>query len=218
MRDASFTKRVRGWIVDDRIQAQAALQRLLEEFQTVFSKTQDEYFQDRLADVRDVVIRLTAHLSDVLRPEVSPLQGPLIICADELLPSQAVALGDTEVAGIVTQRGSQTSHAAIIARSRGIPAVSGVDGLLRHVSTGDTIVVDGREGHVHVNPDAEILSAEIYYVVTVNSFWARLKRILSYFASVVFGPRARSDSKISLPDFNPKAMFPYSDAKQIKGN
>lgn len=159
LRDASFTKRVRGWIVDDRIQAQAALQRLLEEFQTVFSKTQDDYFQDRLADVRDVVIRLTAHLSDVLRPEVSPLQGPLIICADELLPSQAVALGDTEVAGIVTQRGSQTSHAAIIARSRGIPAVSGVDGLLRHVSTGDTIVVDGREGHVHINPDAEILSA-----------------------------------------------------------
>ena len=48
--------------------------------------------------------------------------------ADELLPSQVVALGDIDVKGIVTQAGSQTSHAAIIARSRGIPAVSGIEG------------------------------------------------------------------------------------------
>ena len=159
LRDAAFTKKVRSWIVDDRIQAQAALQRLVDEYTKIFAKTKDEYFQDRLADIRDVVVRLSAHLSDVLRPEVSPLEGPLIICADELLPSQAVALGETEVCGIVTERGSQTSHAAIIARSRGIPAVSGVPSLLRHVQTGDTIVVDGREGQVHVNPDAETLAA-----------------------------------------------------------
>ncbi len=159
LRDAAFTKKVRNWIVEDRIQAQAALQRLLDEYQKIFSKTKEDYFQERLADIRDVVVRLSAHLSDVLRPEVSPLQGPLIICADELLPSQAVALGDTEVCAIATQRGSQTSHAAIIARSRGIPAVSGVQGLLRYVKTGDQIVVDGREGQVHVNPDAETLAA-----------------------------------------------------------
>lgn len=159
LRDPAFTRKVRNWIVEDRIQAQAALQKLLDEFTAIFAMTKDDYFQERLADVRDVVIRLSVHLSDILRPEITPLQGPLIICADELLPSQAVALGDTEVCGIATQRGSQTSHAAIIARSRGIPAVSGVQGLLRYVKTGDTIVVDGREGQVHVNPDAETLSA-----------------------------------------------------------
>ena len=79
--------------------------------------------------------------------------------ADELLPSQAVALGNVDVRGIVTQAGSQTSHAAIIARSRGIPAISGMRGILRHVKTGDTMVVDGRGGHVLVNPDAEQRSA-----------------------------------------------------------
>lgn len=159
LRDAAFTKKVRNWIVEERLPAQAAIQRLLSEYEVIFSKTQDDYFQERLADVRDVIVRLSAHLSDVLRPEVTPLAGPLIICADELLPSQAVALGETEVFGIATERGSQTSHAAIIARSRGIPAVSGVNRLLRSVKTGDTIVVDGREGQVHVNPDAETLSA-----------------------------------------------------------
>jgi phosphotransferase system enzyme I (PtsI) len=159
LRDTAFTSKVRSWIVDDRLTAQAALHQLLNEYSAMFARTKDPYIRERLADVRDVVIRLSAELSDVLLPDASPLQGPIIICADELLPSQAVALGKVDVHGIVTQRGSQTSHAAIIARSRGIPAVSGVRGILRHVRTGDTIVVDGRDGHVAVNPDPEALSA-----------------------------------------------------------
>jgi phosphotransferase system enzyme I (PtsI) len=159
LRDSAFTNRVRGWIVNDRLTAQAALQQLLAEYTVLFSRTEDEYLKERLGDVRDVVIRLSAYLSDVLKPDSTALRGPLIVVADELLPSQAVALGDVEVQGIVTQRGSQTSHAAIIARSRGIPAVAGIKGILRQVRTGDTIVVDGRSGHVIVNPAAEVLSA-----------------------------------------------------------
>jgi phosphoenolpyruvate-protein phosphotransferase (PTS system enzyme I) len=61
--------------------------------------------------------------------------------------------------GIVTQTGGGTSHAAILARSRGIPAVSGVRGILRQVSNGDTVIVDGRQGNVIINPDAETESA-----------------------------------------------------------
>jgi phosphoenolpyruvate-protein phosphotransferase (PTS system enzyme I) len=160
LRDASFTNKVRTWIVDDRLTAQAALHRLLDEYTVLFAKTNDEYIKERVNDVRDVVIRLSTHLSDVVNPEAtSVLAGPVIVVADELLPSQVVSLGGLEVRGIVTQAGSQTSHAAIIARSRGIPAISGMRNILRHVKTGDTIVVDARGGHVLVNPDAEQRSA-----------------------------------------------------------
>ncbi len=159
LRDVAFTHRVRDWIVRDRLTVPLALHRLLNEYSSLFARTKDEYLMERLNDVRDVVVRLSAHLSDVLKPETHSLNGPLIIVADELLPSQAVALGKIEVRGIVTQAGSQTSHAAIIARSRGIPAVSGVRGILRQVKTGDTIVVDGRDGHVTVNPDPETAAA-----------------------------------------------------------
>jgi phosphoenolpyruvate-protein phosphotransferase (PTS system enzyme I) len=159
LRDAPFTKKVRDWIVNERMTAQAALHMLMEEYTHLFSRTKDEYLRDRLNDIRDVVVRISAHLSDVLKPETHALPGPLIVVADELLPSHVVALGDADVHGIVTQAGSQTSHAAIIARSRGIPAVSGVAGILRQVKTGDTIIVDGREGHVVVNPDPETKSA-----------------------------------------------------------
>ena len=158
LRDVVFTNKIRGWIVTERLTAPAALHRLLEQYTQLLAKTQDDYLRERVNDVRDVVVRISGHLSDVLkdRPDLS---GPLIVVADEILPSQAVVLGDADVRGIVTQAGSQTSHAAILARSRGIPAVSGVRGILRHVETGDTIVVDGREGTVLVNPDPEQRSA-----------------------------------------------------------
>lgn len=159
LRDTAFTHRVRQWIVAEHLSAQAAIHRLLDEYERLFHRAPDEYLRERLADVRDVVVRLSAHLTDVLRPESGVLPGPLIVVADELLPSQAVALGHIDVRGIVTQAGSRTSHAAIIARSRGIPAVSGVAGILRHVTTGDLLVVDGRHGHVLVNPDESIANA-----------------------------------------------------------
>jgi phosphotransferase system enzyme I (PtsI) len=159
LRDAAFTNKIRSWIVDDKMNSSAALHRLLGEYTTLFARTNDEYLQERLNDVRDVIIRLGSHLNDAAKPETGSIVGPLIVVADELLPSQVVALGDMDVHGIVTQKGSQTSHAAIVARSRGIPAVSGVSGIARKVKTGDTIVVDGRDGHIEINPNSETLKA-----------------------------------------------------------
>ena len=159
LRDAAFTNKIRNWIVDDKMNSAAALHRLLGEYTTLFARTNDEYLQERLNDVRDVIIRLGGHLNDALKPETGSIVGPLIVIADELLPSQVVALGDMDVHGIVTQKGSQTSHAAIVARSRGIPAVSGMVGIVRRVKTGDTIVVDGRDGHIEINPNSETLKA-----------------------------------------------------------
>ncbi len=157
--DNTLVGRVRSDIQDKRKSAQAALAGLLEHYRAVFNKSRDEYLRERLADIRDVVERLTSYLSSALDKDSQALSGPTIVVADELLPSQVVMLGDKEVHGIVTQAGSQTSHAAIIARSRGIPAVSGVSKILRQTKTGDTIIVDGREGHVIVNPDQELLTA-----------------------------------------------------------
>ncbi len=71
---------------------------------------------------------------------------PVILVAHEILPSQAMSLCTLPIAGIVTETGGGTSHAAILARSRGIPAVSGVVGITGDVRSGDTIIVDGREG------------------------------------------------------------------------
>jgi phosphotransferase system enzyme I (PtsI) len=156
LQDPSLVKNVVERIERQHSTAQAALQAFLMEYAASFPKNYDSYIRERLADVRDVIVRLSAHLSEILNSEHGPaIEGPLVVVADELLPSQAVALGKADVAGIVTQSGSRTSHAAIIARSRGIPAVCGVANILKQVHTGDAIVVDGSQGHVIISPDAE---------------------------------------------------------------
>lgn len=159
LNDSVLIGKIRTWIRDDHLSAQAALARLLEYYRGLLDRSRDEYLKERLADIRDVIERMTSYLSPALNKESGALTGPTIVIADELLPSQVVMLGDKPVHGIVTQAGSQTSHAAIVARSRGIPAVSGVTGILRQTKTGDTVIVDGREGHVIINPDPEVLSA-----------------------------------------------------------
>src|SRR6185369_4641999 len=79
LRDAAFTNKVRAWVVNDRLTAQAALHRLLDEYTILFAKTNDEYIKERVNDVRDVVIRLSAHLSHVKPEANSILSGPVIV-------------------------------------------------------------------------------------------------------------------------------------------
>ncbi|MFP6672167.1 MAG: phosphoenolpyruvate--protein phosphotransferase [Pirellulaceae bacterium] len=159
LQDRAFQEKIRLGVTEDRLTVQAALHQLMEEYTTLFAQTEDSYLKERVNDVRDVVLRVSSHLSDVLKSDSPALKGPLVLIADELLPSHGIALGDADIKAIVTQAGSQTSHAAILARSRGIPAVCGVSRMLSQVNTGDTVIVDGREGHVLVNPDTETRSA-----------------------------------------------------------
>ena len=159
LNDPALSANIRKLIVEQRMTAQAALRSQLDDYSALFARTKDEYLKERLSDVRDVFVRLSGHLSEVLHATDDALGGPLIVVADELLPSHVMTLGEREVSGVVTQSGGQTSHAAILARSRGIPAVSGVAGILKQVKTGDVIIVDDREGHVIVEPDAETESA-----------------------------------------------------------
>jgi phosphotransferase system enzyme I (PtsI) len=160
LHDPAFTAKVRGWIVDSKLPAQAALQKLLTEYTELFAFTTDEFLKERLADIRDVIIRLSGHLIEqAVDHDAAAIKGPCILVASELVPSHVFSLGDREVAGIVTESGGRTSHAAILARSRGISAVSGAERILQHVANGDEIIVDGREGHVLVRPDYETVVA-----------------------------------------------------------
>ena len=122
-------------------------------------------FRERLNDVRDVISRVGSHLSRKKEPASNGAgdsrdgEEPVILVAHEILPSQAMSLGDLPIAGIVTEVGGTTSHAAILARSRGIPAVSGVEGIMNDTVSGDLMVVDGREGVVIVRPEQEATMA-----------------------------------------------------------
>jgi phosphotransferase system enzyme I (PtsI) len=159
LRDAGFPAKVRREIVEVRRPAPAALQGVLKEYVDLQARTTDPFLKRRLTDLRDVVIRISGHLSPMLKIDGAETGGAIILVARELLPWHIIALGNLPIAGIVTQTGGRTSHAAILARRRGIPAVTGAAGIIGQCSNHDTLIVDGRTGTVFVNPDAEQESA-----------------------------------------------------------
>lgn len=125
---------------------------------------QQDYFRERLADLRDVFGRIASDLIGN-NPNDSALRvpdygtEPIVIVAHEILPSQSMTMGDKAISGIVTEIGGVTSHSAILARSRGILAVTGLASITQDVANGDLIIVDGRDGHVLLRPDPETTAA-----------------------------------------------------------
>jgi phosphotransferase system enzyme I (PtsI) len=162
LRDPALLAKVKNTILKKHVDAGTALQDVLDEYTALFSKIPDEYLKERMADIRDVVGRIMAqlalHESQHTLPSLEA-DEPVILVAPEVLPSQALSFQRLKIAGIMTEAGGATGHAAILARSLGIPSVSGLKGLAREIKTGDLIALDGRQGHVYINPGAEVEAA-----------------------------------------------------------
>lgn len=156
--DPSFLKKVKEQIRQGGLTAPSALQAVLSEYAEIFARVEDEYLKHRMADIRDVIARVQLQFVKSSRDVFHVGHEPVVVVAHEILPSQAVSLGEINVAGIVTEAGSSTSHAAILARARAIPAVSGVKGITGDVKSGDVIIVDGGSGRVIVSPGPEVLT------------------------------------------------------------
>ncbi|WP_406696662.1 phosphoenolpyruvate--protein phosphotransferase [Singulisphaera sp. Ch08] len=163
--DQTLLAKVRSLIETQQLTALSALQLVLQSYAATFARIEHDYFRERMTDIRDVISRIGSHLTlqSPLMPTGTHVDGhgdePVILVAHEILPSQAMSLGNLPIAGIVTETGGGTSHAAILSRSRGIPAVSGVIGITNDVRSGDLMVVDGRDGLVLVRPDRETTAA-----------------------------------------------------------
>lgn len=159
LRDPALIARVHTLIQTRQIDAPGAVHEVLDEYIQFFAQVQDDYLRERLADLRDVFSRVLGHLTTRAGSGTEEPTDPVIVVAHEILPSQAMTLQRLKVAGILTETGGASGHAAILARALGIPAVSGINGLLTLVQSGDLVALDGREGHVYLRPGPEVEAA-----------------------------------------------------------
>jgi phosphoenolpyruvate-protein phosphotransferase (PTS system enzyme I) len=160
LRDPALIGKVKAAIHNRHIDGRSALHEVLDEYSALFATIQDEYLKERMADIRDVIGRIMAQLA-LNEPAPPALENdePVILVAPEILPSQALLLKRFNVVGIITEGGGSTGHAAILARSLGIPSVSGIRGILNQVHTGELLALDARAGSVYLRPDAETEAA-----------------------------------------------------------
>lgn len=136
--------------VDKGGSAEAAVVEAVASVEEMFRKQVDPYVRERWVDVRDVGSRILKHLIDREHHPFGNLPDGAVIVADELFPSDTAFLDRAKVRAVVTVHGSENSHAAILSRALGIPAVTGVAGILEAVSDGDSVAVDGESGRVFV--------------------------------------------------------------------
>lgn len=195
-------KRIR----DERLNAEWALHKTVEEIQVRFDAIDLEYFRERKSDVEFVGEQVLRNLIDT--SEAPPMQPPhgAVVVAHDLSPADTVHLHRSSVAAIITDAGGRTSHTSILAQAFSIPAVVGLENISAAVGQGDLLIVDGNRGEVIVNPSPEQVTA---YQQQARSQHARIEALLrdrNEPAVTRDDVRVRLLANIELPDEVPSAL------------
>jgi phosphotransferase system enzyme I (PtsI) len=156
LEDSHFLSEVFEKIATQRINAAAAVLLQIKRFEEVFCKIEDTYLKERILDIRDIGKRLIESLTGPMEFDC-PFKEAVIVAGLELTPKDTVQIKKERVLAFITEQGGRESHAAILARSMGIPAVLGIGGLLSRIQKGDFLIVDGNLGFVMINPPKEVI-------------------------------------------------------------
>lgn len=153
LEDEDYNESIANIIDTQQVNAEYAVAVTSDNFAEMFAAMDDAYMQARSADVRDISNRIIANLTGTADSSAESCDS-MIVCADDLAPSETVALDKDKVLAFVTAHGSSNSHTAILARNMNIPAVIGMgDEFLTEISSGTPAIVDGYTGTVIVDPD-----------------------------------------------------------------
>jgi phosphoenolpyruvate-protein phosphotransferase (PTS system enzyme I) len=162
--DPMLVGRAATIVMEERVNAEWAVQRALDEIAAVFNEVDDAYLHERKGDLHDVAGRLRMNLHDekgVAGDLLQDLDTPCVLIADELTPSVVAQLDWTRIRGFATDAGSRTYHTAILARSLGVPAVVGLHDVSRRIPPGVSVIVNGESGEVIIDPTPAVhLEAE----------------------------------------------------------
>ena len=200
LRDRSLRRQVTDLIHGESVTAEYAVASALRRFAARFAEAKDTYTSERAADIYDIERRLLRHLLGDKREDLGRLREEVIVVARELSPTQTAGFNKAFVKGIASDAGGRTSHAAIVARSLGIPAVVALEDLTEIVRGGDAVIVDGNRGLVIVDPDAETVEQYEAYSREFIALEHKLDAIREKPAETRDGARITLLGNIEFPD------------------
>ena len=170
--DPAMDEEIRALVKSQNASPDAAIAQVYDTYAAVLGRSKNPMMRERASDLADVKLRLLRCWAGAPERDLSSLPEPVIVVADDLFPSDTVALDRAHVLGIVTQVGGGTSHTAIIARSYEIPAVLGVAGVIECLTDGQTVILDAVEGKILTEPSEQELTA---YRAKADQVAARLR-------------------------------------------
>lgn len=178
MSDEEYLRTVHSFITKNHFTAEYAVQQAGKEYEQMFHSMNDNYMRERAADVRDITKRLLDILSKRKVENPSALGSQFIIAVHDMMPSDTITIDKKRVLGILTQKGSCVSHAAILARTMGIPAVVGLGAeQYGQLTSKSTLIVDGFQGIAIVDPDERTLNVYRNWREEYRKYRHRLQRL-----------------------------------------
>lgn len=147
-------------IREEKVSAAYAVSQMRDRFIEKFETLDNEYMRERASDIKDVANSVIGHLLGIKLSNVMDLEKDSIFVAHDITLSDITAIGQQKSLGFLTDIGGKTSHAAIVARTLGIPGIVGLKNITENVKSGDFIIFNGETGEVIVNPDEKTI--EIY--------------------------------------------------------
>ena len=154
LEDPAVTGKCHEKIKKDLLNAEMAVHEVTAEYAAIFDGMEDEYLRERANDIYDIGRRVIHNLMGHNEPLLGHSFSPCIIVADELSPSETIALPRHQILGFATDRGSITSHASLLSRALGIPAVVGIGKLSEVAKNGETLLLDGTRRQGDSQPDS----------------------------------------------------------------
>lgn len=145
-------------IKKDLFSAASAVSKVIEDQASALDGLDDEYLKERAADVRDIGKRLLQNILGLKIIDLSSIDEPSILVAEDLTPSETAQLNLEQVKGLITNLGGRTSHTSIMARSMELPAIVGTAVITQQVKTGDFLVMDAINNQIFINPDDELIA------------------------------------------------------------
>ena len=158
LQDPEFNKDIENTILNDKLCAEFAVHQASEAAAEMMENLDDEYFRARAADIRDVSNKVIQILRGHTVDDIN-LKDPAIILAQDLAPSDTVKFDRSLILGFCTAMGGSTSHTAIISKALGIPAVVGTKEIPQQLDSKTTLILDGNDGKLIINPDKNTLAA-----------------------------------------------------------
>jgi phosphotransferase system enzyme I (PtsI) len=151
--DAMFVTEIESQVIKERLPVRDAVQQVFAKYDRIFQLVESDLLRRRASDLRDVATRLLRNLEGgAVRGAAKPT-GPYILAARRLTTADMFDLDNRTVEGIVAEEGGMSSHAAILARSMGIPTVTGIRDLPKLLRDGDPVVLDATAGELVTRPD-----------------------------------------------------------------
>ena len=201
IRDRALADEAKGFIRGEFLNAEWAIERVIERIRKIFDKVSDAYFKERRGDIyfvgERILRNLTGKEADI--QQLDHVDEDTVVVAYDLSPVDTAMLAGYRLRAFVTEVGTYTAHTAIVARSLDIPAVVGVKGVMQSAGQGDEVIVDGVKGTVLLQPSAEELKEAERHFDLFQKQSLELLEAKALPAETIDGKRVEVAGNIELP-------------------